>query len=51
MFEEQAVDAGLRAEEEITRVMKSVIDHLHNEISIRFLRLKDVDTKLDSDLT
>ena len=25
--------------------MKSVIDLLHNEISIQFLRLKDVDTK------
>jgi hypothetical protein len=45
MFEEQAVDAGLTSEDEITRVMKSVIDRLYNEMSTRFLRIKDLDTK------
>ena len=33
-------DAGLSAEEEISRDMNSVIDRLQQEISIRFIRLK-----------
>jgi len=40
MFEEQAVDAGLTAEEEIIRAMKSAIDRLHHEISIRIFEDK-----------
>jgi len=48
MFEEQAVDAGLTAEEEIIRVTKSVIDRLYHEISVRLLRIKNLDTNLDS---
>jgi len=48
-FEGQAVDDGLTAEEEIIRVMKSVIDHLHHDIlSIHFLRIKDLHTKFGS---
>jgi len=39
MFEEQAVDAGLTAKEEIVRDMKSVINRLHHGISIRCLRM------------
>ena len=42
---ELARDAGLSAEEEIARVMNSVIDRLQQEISIRFLRLKKLNTK------
>jgi hypothetical protein len=36
-----ARDAGLSAEVEIARVMNSVIDRLQQEISIRFLSLKN----------
>jgi hypothetical protein len=42
---ELARDAGLSAEEEIVRVMKSVFDRLTQEIATRFLRLKDLNTK------
>lgn len=46
MFEEYAEDAGLTVvEEEIIRVIKRVIDHLYHEISIRFLRVEDLDAK------
>ena len=38
-------DAGLSAEEEIARDMSSVIDRLQQEISIRFLRLKNLNNK------
>ena len=38
-------DAGLSAEEEISRDMNSVIDRLQKEISIRFLRLKNLNNK------
>jgi hypothetical protein len=42
---ELAGDAGLSAEEEIVRVMKSIFDRLTQEIATRFLRLKDLNTK------
>lgn len=42
---ELARDAGLSAEEEIVRVMKSAFDHFQQEMSTRFLRLKDLNTK------
>ena len=42
---ELARDAGLSSEEEIVRVMKSVIDRLQQEMTTRFLRLKDLNTK------
>ena len=38
-------DAGLSSEEEIVRIMKSVFDRLQQEMSTRFLRLKDLNTK------
>lgn len=38
-------DAGLSSEEEIVRVMKNVFDRLHHEMSTRFSRLKDLNTK------
>ena len=38
-------DAGLSAEEEISLDMNSVIDRLQQEISIRFLRLKNLNNK------
>ena len=37
--------AGLSAEEEIVGVMKNVFDRLQQEMSIRFSRLKDFNTK------
>lgn len=42
---ELARDWGLSAEEEIARIMNSVLDRLQQEISRRFLRLKDLNTK------
>jgi hypothetical protein len=42
---ENARDAGLSAVEEITRIMKSVIDRLIQEITTRFGRLKTLDEK------
>ena len=38
-------DAGLSPEEEIVRVMKNVFDRLQQEMSTRFSRLKDLNTK------
>jgi len=38
IFEEQALDAGLTAEEEYIRSMISVINHLQHKILIGFLR-------------
>ena len=38
-------DAGLSSEEEIVRVMKNVFDRLQQEMSTRFSRLKDLNTK------
>ncbi|KAI8784290.1 Zinc finger MYM-type protein 1 [Biomphalaria glabrata] len=42
---ENAGDAGLAAVEEITRIMKSVIDRLIQEMTTRFGRLKTLDEK------
>ena len=38
-------DAGLSEEEEIARDLKSVIDRLQKELSIPFLRLKNLNNK------
>jgi hypothetical protein len=38
-------DAGLSAEEEIIRTMKSVLDRLLQEMTTRFTRLKDLNSK------
>ncbi|KAI8789965.1 Zinc finger MYM-type protein 1 [Biomphalaria glabrata] len=45
---ENAGDAGLAAVEEITRIMKSVIDRLIQEMTTRFGRLKTLDEKFGS---
>ena len=42
---EVARDAGLSAEEEITRVLIGILDRLLQEITTRFTRLKDLDAK------
>lgn len=42
---ELARDAGLSSEEEVMRVMKNVFDRLQQEMSTRFSRLKDLNTK------
>lgn len=42
---ELARDAGLTAEEEVVRVMKSTIDRLQQEMNTRFTRLKDLNSK------
>ncbi|GLV40077.1 hypothetical protein CBL_02962 [Carabus blaptoides fortunei] len=42
---ELTADAGLSVESEISRVMKSVIDRLQQEISTRFTRLSDLNSK------
>ena len=38
---ELAQDAGLSTEEEIVRIMKSILDRLQQEMTTRFTRLKD----------
>ena len=38
-------DAGLSAEQEINRVLKSILDRLHQEIVTRFLQLEYMDSK------
>ena len=38
-------DAGLSAEQEIKRVLKSILDRLHQEIVTHFSRLEDMDSK------
>ena len=38
-------DAGLSAEQEIKRVLKSILDRLQQEIVARFSRLEDMDSK------
>ena len=40
-----AQDAGLSAEEEVVRVMKSVLDRFQQEITTRFIRLNDLNSK------
>ncbi|GBM86780.1 hypothetical protein AVEN_203256-1 [Araneus ventricosus] len=40
-----AREAGLSAEEEIDRIMKSVIEAIHQEIKSRFTRLNDLNSK------
>ena len=42
---ENARDTGLSAEEEITRIMKGVIDRLKQEMQTRFTRLDDLNSK------
>ena len=42
---EVARDAGLSAEEEITRVLIGILDRLRQEITTHFTRLKDLDAK------
>lgn len=42
---ELARDAGLSAEEEIVRVLKSVLDRFQQEITTRFIRLNDLNSK------
>ncbi|KAH3738084.1 hypothetical protein DPMN_044697 [Dreissena polymorpha] len=42
---ELARDAGLSAEEEIARVMKSVLDRFQQDITTRFIRHKDLNSK------
>ena len=42
---EVAEDAGLSAEEEIVRIMKSVLDRLQQEMKTRFTRLNDLNFK------
>jgi hypothetical protein len=42
---ELARDSGWSAEEEIIRVMKSILDRLQQEITTRFTRLRDLDSK------
>ena len=42
---ELARDAGLSAEEEIVRIMKSILDRLQQEMTTRFTRLKDLNFK------
>jgi hypothetical protein len=42
---EVARDAGLSAEEEITRVLIGILGRLRQEITTRFTRLKDLDAK------
>ena len=42
---ELARDAGLSSEEEIVHVMKNAFDRLQREMSTRFSRLKDLNTK------
>ena len=39
---ELARDAGLSAGEEIVRILKSILDRLHQEMTTRFTRLKDL---------
>ena len=38
-------DAGLKTEEEIIRIMKNVLDRLQQEMTTRFTRLKDLNSK------
>ena len=42
---EKAKDVGLTAKEEMMRIMKETIDHLHNEMEDRFVCLHDLDSK------
>ena len=42
---ELAQDAGLSTEEEIVRIMKSILDRLQQEMTTRFTRLKDLNFK------
>jgi hypothetical protein len=42
---ELARDAGLSAEEEVVRVLKSVLDRFQQEIRTRFIRLNDLNSK------
>ena len=45
LFAELSSDVGLSAESEISRVMKSVLDRLQQEISTRFTRLRNLNSK------
>ena len=42
---ELARDVGLSAEEEVVRVLKSVLDRFQQEITTRFIRLNDLNSK------
>lgn len=45
MPRELARDVGISIESEIYRIMKSVLDHLQQEISTRFTWLSDLNSK------
>ncbi|GBN77815.1 hypothetical protein AVEN_123080-1 [Araneus ventricosus] len=45
MVGENSQDAGLSAKNEMERVMKSTLDHIHMEINERFFRLNEMDLK------
>ena len=45
MPDELSLDAGLSAEQEIKRVLRSILDRLHQEILTRFSRLDDMNSK------
>ena len=45
MPDELSLDAGLIAEQEIKRVLRSILDRLHQEILTRFSRLDDMNSK------
>ena len=45
MPDELSLDAGLSAEQEIKRVLRSILDGLHQEVLTRFSRLDDMNSK------
>ena len=42
---EMARDVGLSSEEEIERIMKSILDRFQQEVTTRFTRLKHLNSK------
>ena len=47
MFDEYSKDAGLSAEADMNRIMKSGLDILQEETTQRFSRLKELDQDFD----
>ena len=45
MPSEKAKDVGITPNEEMMRIMRETIDHLHNEMEERFAHLHDLDSK------
>ena len=45
MVDENSIDAGLTAKEEMERVTKEIVGRLHREMDERLARLHDTDTK------